>query len=136
LRPFRGEPTVESFRIKIPEQVTRGDTLAVTVCDAATLKARERAFTSGRAGSLHQLLESLRRERPGDRLYCQVSQFSPGYFVRDQLLPSLPLSVLSIMDTGRFSGEAVRINESPLLLEQQQMDRVVRGSRTLILIVR
>jgi hypothetical protein len=136
LRPYRGEPVVESFRIKIPEQVTRGDILSVTVCDATTLKARERGFSQTRAGSLHQLIEALRRQRPGDHVYCQLSQYSPGYFVRDQMLPSLPLSVLSVMDTSRFSGEAVRINESPLQLEDKQVDRVVRGSRTLYLTVR
>ncbi|HYK91756.1 MAG TPA: hypothetical protein VE398_23520 [Acidobacteriota bacterium] len=136
LRPYRGVPVVRPFRLKIPVQVSRGDTLTVTACDAATLRAGERTFGPSRAGSLRQLVESLNRERAGDRIYIQLSQQAPGYYVREQLLPSLPLSILSVMDAGRSSTEALRVSESPLLLQEQELDQVVRGARRLRLTVR
>jgi hypothetical protein len=135
LRPYRGDLIVRTFRLKIPPYVTRGDILSVIVCDAATLRARERIYGSSGAGSLRQLIETLNRERAGDRVYCQLSQVAPGYFVRDRLLSSLPLSVLSVMDSSRASADISRVSESPMLVEEQEVSQVVRGFRRVNLIV-
>jgi hypothetical protein len=135
LRPYRGNLIVKTFRLKIPSYVARGDNLSVMVCDAATLRARERFYGSSGAGSLRQLIETLNRERVGDRVYCQLSQVAPGYFVRDRLLPSLPLSILSVMDSSRASAETSRVGESPMLIEEQEVGQVVRGLRRVNLIV-
>ncbi len=136
LRPYRGQLQVRTFKIRIPDHVVRGDTLIAYANDAATQRMRERSFNSTGTGSLRELIEVINRERAGDRLYCQLSQASPGYFIRDRMLPSLPLSVLSVLDLSQGSSELTRVRESPLLLEEQEVNYVVRGSRRLNLTVR
>lgn len=127
---------VRTFRLRIPEHVARGDILSVYVSDAVGQRARERIFSSGGAGSLRELINTLNRERANDRLYCQLSQAAPGYFIRDRLFPSLPLSVLSVIDLSRGSSDVMRVRESPLLIEEQEVNYVIRGSRRLELSVR
>ncbi len=135
LRPYRGDLMIKPFRLKIPPHVAHGDILSVVVCDAPTLRSRERLFGSSGSGSLSQLIQLLNRERANDRVYCQLSQVAPAYFVRDRLLPALPLSVLSVMDSSRASTDISRVSESPMLIDEQEVGQVVRGFRRVNLIV-
>ena len=136
LRPYRGDLVLKTFRLKIPERVTRGDQLTVAVSDAAALRMKERRLAPTNPGSLDRLIEVLNRDRTGDRVYCHLSQTGAGYFINDQLFPSLPLSVMSVIDSSRISTDASRINESLLLVLEQEAGQVVRGNRRLTLTVR
>jgi hypothetical protein len=136
LRPYRGERMVKSFTLKIPENVTRGDQLIVTVSDANTLRVKERRFVTGATGSLDEFIEVLNRDRVNDRVYCQLSHQAPGYLIQDRLLPSLPPSIISVIESSRTSASAVRVNESPLVVQDQEVGLVVSGSRDVTLTVR
>src|SRR5262245_37878570 len=135
LRPYRGDLILKTFNLKIPAGVSRGDQLTVTVSDAATLRAKERRLGPVNPGSLAQSIELLNRDRAIDRVYCYLSQSGPGFFIHDRLLPSLPLSVLSVIDSSRSSADASRVNESLLTVIEQEVGQVVRGNRKVTLTV-
>lgn len=136
LRPYRGDTIVKTFKLKIPASVTRGSQLGLSVSDAATLQARERSGLGRNAGSLDNLIAVLNRKWSNDQLYLRLADQSPGYFIDDRLLPSLPLSVISVIGSGRTANEAVPVGEAPLLVESTEVGYVVSGSREITLRVR
>ncbi len=136
LRPYRGDLIQKTFKLKIPEHVTRGDQLVLAVSDAQTLRSKERRPFPASPGSLDQLIELLNQDRTNDRVYCLLSQVGAGYFIHDRLFPSLPLSVVSVINSGRASADTSKVNETPLLVLDQEVGQVVRGNRTVTLTVR
>ncbi|RMG50404.1 MAG: hypothetical protein D6723_12360, partial [Acidobacteria bacterium] len=108
LRPYRGPRVIKTFRLKIPESVRPDERLTLMVADARTLRALEHRGME--AGSLNDLITILNRERPSDHLYVRLSERKPGYVVHERLLPSLPLSVISVMGSDRTASQAARID--------------------------
>lgn len=135
LRPYRGQTVIKPFKLKIPNNVTRGTQLTLMVGDAATLKAVERRGLGDGAGSLDNLIAILSRERTTNQLYLMLLERAPGYIIEDRLLPSLPLSVISVIESGRAANEATKVGESPLLVDSAEVGYVVSGRRDLVLTV-
>lgn len=136
VRPFRAAPIIAPLKLTIPASVRRGEQLTLVVCDGSTLRALEEQELSHTTPSLRTVIEWLNRQRSNRAIYLRLSQVSPGYVVEDRLLPSLPLSVMSVIEARGADHPVRRITESVLLVNSVATDYVVTGRKELTLTVR
>ena len=130
-RTHRGTELLETVPIQIPSHAT--GPLVIDVSDAATLALRERQ--EGRsvndADSVDQLIRTLNRTRRNNRLYIKLLRTDAGAVVRGEALPSLPGSVLAVLEGDRSSGGLGRLREATLGEWELVGDHAVSGSRRL-----
>jgi len=137
LRPYRGPRLTRDFTLRLPPGLSKGEH-RILLSDAETLNRIESA-----AGFMNRFIDLARavslinQERTNDRLYISLVEARPTLYYDDKTLPSLPPSVLNVMQTGRSasrtfatSGESAR--------EQMAIpfDFVITGSYALKLTVR
>ena len=130
-RGYRGRELLETVMIRIPDHAS--DTLQIVVSDAARLTEREQL--EGRAArnaeSVEQIIRALNDARRNSRLYVRLLSTTPGAVVRGERQPSLPRSVLTVLESDRAGGGVVRLREATLGEWEIQTDHVVTGSRML-----
>lgn len=140
LRPYRGSRIAERFHVKVPEELRSGDRLFISVLDSASMDALDRRSSIGRDSdrvtSLEALIKDLNHSRRQSRLYVRVAESSPGVLVRDQLLPSLPLSVSRVIQSGQAAGQLSSTTDSVLAVDSREVGMVVTGNRTISVIVK
>jgi hypothetical protein len=116
LRPYRGVAHVEETTVRVPEQIARGTTLRVLVCDGDLLNRASRGFSFSGAGGgpagLDQLIALLNRERRNDRLYVGLFAPSPTLLWDDKELPNVPLSEINVVDGRPTPGSVQVLRES------------------------
>src|SRR6202790_4794350 len=118
LQPYRGPARMEEATVHVPDQIARGTTLRVLVCDAEWLNRASRGFNFpgmlGAAGpeSLDQLIGLLNRERHNDRLYVGLFVPAPTLVWDDKELPNVPLSQINIIDGRPTPGSVQVLRES------------------------
>jgi hypothetical protein len=115
LHPYRGTAHIEETTVKIPDQIARGTSLRILVCDAETLNRASRGFAFQGAGStagLDQLIALLNRERRNDRLYVGLFIPSPTMLWDDKELPNVPLSQINVIDGRPAPGSVQVLRES------------------------
>ncbi len=137
LRPYRGERIVREFKLKIPEGVVRGD-YQVLLSDADSLNRMQSAAAfANRFMDLRQTVSLINQERSNNRLYVSLVEMRPTVYYDDKTLPSLPASVLNVMQSGR-SGSRQFIATSDSAVEQTSIpfDYVVNGSYSLKITVK
>jgi len=132
LRPWRGEALQREVKVKIPEGISRGDH-RILLSDADTLNRLQSA-----AGSMNRFLDVpqtvslLNQERTNNRLYVSLVSGTPTAYYDDKSMPSLPASVLNVMQAGRASNRPVVT--TPETAEEQAsvpFDYMVTGSYSL-----
>lgn len=132
LRPYRGEPIQREFKIKIPEGMAKGDH-RILLSDADTLnRVQNQAGLVNRFLDLPETVSLINQERSNNKLYVSLVQSSPTAYLDDKTLPSLPSSVLNVMQTGRASNRAM-ITSPETATEQLSLpfDYVITGSYSL-----
>ncbi|HEY1239836.1 MAG TPA: hypothetical protein VGF16_04725 [Bryobacteraceae bacterium] len=132
LRPYRGEPIQREFKIKIPEGMAKGDH-RILLSDAETLnRVQNQAGLVNRFLDLPETVSLINQERSNNKLYVSLVQSSPTAYLDDKTLPSLPSSVLNVMQTGRASNRAM-ITSPETATEQLSLpfDYVITGSYSL-----
>jgi len=79
----------------------------------------------------------INQERSNNRLYVSLVEGRPTFYDDDKTLPSLPASVLNVMQTGR-AGSRPLVSSPESALEQMAIpfDLVVSGSQTLRITVK
>src|SRR5437588_7205411 len=76
--------------------------------DAETLNRMQNAAGFGnRFIDLPQTVSLLNQERTNNRLYVALVQSSPTAYYEDKTMPSLPGSVLNVMQAGRASNRGM-----------------------------
>ena len=117
--------------IKIPAHAS--GRLAIEVSDAATLAAQERqeGRSPAEANSLDQLIRNLNDARRNNRIYVKLIRTEPGAVDRGEPLPSLPGSVLAVLEGNRSNGGLGRLREATLGEWELVGDHVMSGSRRL-----
>ena len=132
LRPYRGEPIQREFKIKIPDGIMRGDH-RILLSDADTLnRVQNQAGMANRFLDLPETVSLINQERSNNKLYVSLVESSPTAYLDDKTLPSLPLSVLNVMQAGRAADR--RVMTSPETATEQMalpFDYVVTGSYSL-----
>jgi hypothetical protein len=129
LRPYRGEGLQREFKIKIPDGMAKGDH-RILLSDADTLnRVQNQAGLANRFLDLPETVSLINQERSNNKLYVSLLQSSPTAYLDDKTLPSLPSSVLNVMQSGRAANRAV-VTSPETATEQMALpfDYVITGS--------
>lgn len=110
LEAFRGEHRLETVTLELPANL-RGTPLRVWAgCASALVEAGVQLGGSPRelatARTLDQIIGALNRRRSDDQVYVVAERSAPGAVIQHQLLPTLPVSMLSLMDVPELGGSA------------------------------
>lgn len=105
LRSFKKEPAVETLELKIPEDYPEGNTM-VMVCDTQMSRNLDQQDNPSRyvPRDLDQLVEILREQASRRRLVIRMRLPDSGVAVKGVEMPSLPASMLAVIDSARVAG--------------------------------
>ncbi len=132
LRPYRGERLVRQIPIRIPTTTSKG-TLRILVSDGETLDRMRRAMPMmNRKLGLLSTIALLNKEHSNNRVYVSLLEADPEAMVADKVMPTLPLSVMNVMDNMRGTQEMVVLGESSVNeASTDPLDYVVAGGQLL-----
>src|SRR5580704_5366610 len=137
LRPYRGERLERDFPLKIPAGLSKGEH-RILLSDADTLnRIQTVAGLSERFMDIPQTVSLINQERSNNKLYVSLVEPRPTVFYEDKTLPSLPASVMNVMQTGRTaSRHFVSSPESAVEQGSLPFDLMVEGSYSLRVVVK
>jgi len=132
LRRYRGENIVCQIPVRIPTSVPKGP-LRILVSDGETLdRIRQGGPSLGRRLDLASTIALLNKQHSSNRVYVSLLQADPEAMVADKVMPSLPLSVMNVMDGMRGTQEMVVQAESSVNeAATAPLDYVVSGAQVL-----
>jgi len=132
LRPYRGERIERTVNVKIPAGLGRGEH-QILFSDAETLSRFQNIASSlNRIGDIPQTVAMLNEERSNNRLYVSLIESEPTVYSDEKVLPSLPASVLNVMQSGRATNhQFVSSPESAHEQTSVPFDEVVTGNYSL-----
>lgn len=132
LRPYRGERIERTVNVKIPAGLNRGEH-EILFSDADTLSRFQNIASSlNRIEDIPQTVAMLNDERSNNRLYVSLIRSQPTVYSDEKVLPSLPASVLNVMQSGRATNhEFVSSPESAHEQASVPFDVVVTGNYSL-----
>ncbi len=132
LRPWRGERLERAFDVKIPPGLGKGDH-RILLSDADTVnRMQSMAGSSNRYIDIPQTVSLINQERSNNKLYVSLLESTPTAYYDDKTMPSLPSSVLNVMQAGRASSRSM-VTSPESASEQMSIpfDYVVSGSYSL-----
>jgi hypothetical protein len=132
VRPYRGEPIQREVIVKIPPGLAKGDH-RILLSDADTLnRMQNTAGFMNRFIDVPQAVSLLNQERTNNRLYVSLVKASPTAYFDDKTMPSMPSSVLNVIQAGRASNRAM-VTTPETASEQTSIpfDYMVTGSYSL-----
>jgi hypothetical protein len=132
LRPYRGPRFARDFTVRIPLGLSKGEH-RILLSDADTLnRMQTTAGFMNRFIDLPQAVSLINQERSNDKLYVSLVEARPTVYYDDKTLPSVPASVLNVMQTGRAANRTFATSgESALVHTAIPFDFVVTGSYAL-----
>lgn len=136
LRPYRGERIVRQVPVKIPTSTPRG-TLRILVSDGDTLDRMRRIPAAlGRRMDLASTIALLNKEHANNRLYVSLLEANPEAMVDDKVMPTLPLSVMNVMEPMRGTQDMIVVGESAVNEASTPLDYAVSGAQVITLNVK
>ncbi|MGE5207495.1 MAG: SpoIVB peptidase S55 [Chlamydiota bacterium] len=136
LRPYRGERIVRRIPIRVPTSSSKG-TLRILVSDGDTLdRIRSSGIPMGRQLDLGSIIALLNKEHANDRLYVSLLEADPEAMVQDKVMPTLPLSVMNVMDGMRGTQDMVVLGESSVNEASTPLDYQVSGAQIITLTIK
>jgi hypothetical protein len=137
LHPFRGPSIEREFKINVPRTLPKGDH-RILLSDAETLNRMQvSAGLANRFIDLPQTVALLNQERTNNKLYVSLIEARPTVYSDDKTMPSLPASVLNVMQTGQTTSRPfVTAAESATEQASLPFDLVVSGAHTLKITVK
>jgi hypothetical protein len=137
LRPFRGERLERDVTVKIPAGMPKGEH-RILLSDADTLnRMRAVATATNRYLDIPETISLLNQERGNNRLYVSLVQARATYYTEDKTLPSLPASILNVMQTERTTTRALTgVADSTQEQLSVPFDQQVTGSYALRIVVK
>ena len=135
LRPYRGDRIVKQIPIKIPTSTPKG-TLRILVSDGDTLDRMRTASPYARKLDLGSTIAQLNQEHINSRLYVSLMEENPEARVGDKIMPTLPLSVINVMDGAPGSQDMVVTGESSVNEASTPLDYVVSGAQMLTVTIK
>jgi hypothetical protein len=137
LAPYRGERVVRQIPVKIPTSASKG-TFRILVSDGETLDRVSRANPAfGRKLDLASTIALLNKEHSNNRLYVSLLEADPEARVADKVMPTLPISVMNVMDGMRGNQEMIVSGESNVdETATPALDYVVSGAQLLTVTVK
>ena len=137
LRPYRGEGMVQQIPIHIPTSTSKGS-LRILVSDGDTLdRIRQGAPMFGRKLDLASTIALLNKQHGNNRIYVSLLEADPEVRVADKVMPTLPLSIMNVMDGMRGTQEMVVVGESSVNeAATAPLDYVVSGAQVLTITIK
>jgi hypothetical protein len=132
LRPYRGDRLERAFNVAIPEGLPRGE-YQIFLSDADSLNRMQKAAANAnRFMDVQQTASLLSQERSNNQLYVSLVEMRPTVYYDDKTLPSLPASVLNVMQSGHSANKPF-VTTSDSAVEQAAIpfDYVINGSYSL-----
>ena len=132
LRPYRGERLERDFLLKIPAGLAKGEH-RILLSDADILNRMQTAAgMSDRFMDLPQTVSLINQERSNNKLYISLVEPRPTVFYEDKTLPSLPASIVNVMQTGRTASRHL-VSSAESAIEQGSIpfDLMIDGSYSL-----
>jgi hypothetical protein len=112
LAPYRGERVVRQIPVKIPTSASKG-ILRILVSDGETLdRVTHMNPAFGRKLDLASTISLLNKEHANNRLYVSLLEADPEARVADKVMPTLPISIMNVMDGMRGNQEMIVSGES------------------------
>jgi hypothetical protein len=137
LAPYRGERVVRQIPVKIPTSASKG-MLRILVSDGETLDRVGRTNPAfGRKLDLASTIALLNKEHANNRLYVSLLEADPEARVADKVMPTLPISVMNVMEGMRGNQEMIVSGESNVdETATPPLDYVVSGAQLLTITVK
>jgi len=137
LAPYRGERVVRQIPVKIPTSASKGN-LRILVSDGDTLDRVNRTNPAfGRKLDLASTIALLNKEHANNRLYVSLLEADPEARVADKVMPTLPISIMNVMDGMRGNQEMIVSGESNVdETATPSLDYVVSGVQLLTVTVK
>jgi SpoIVB peptidase S55 len=137
LAPYRGERIVQQIPVKIPTSASKG-TLRILVSDGDTLDHIGRSNAAfGRKLDLASTISLLNKEHSNNRVYVSLLEADPEARVADKVMPTLPISIMNVMDGMRGNQEMIVSGESNVdETATAPLDYVVSGAQLLTVTVK
>jgi hypothetical protein len=136
LRPYRGEGIVRQIPVTIPVSAPKG-TLRILVSDGDTLDRLKRIPAPlTRKLALGSTIALLNKEHSNTNVYVSLLEPNPQAMVSDSVMPTLPLSVINVMDGMRGTQDMYLVAESSTSEASVSVDYVVSGAQVITLTVR
>ncbi len=132
LRPFRGERITREFALRIPPSMPKGDH-RILLSDAETLNRMQvAAVMVNKYMDIPDTVSLINQERSNTNLYVSLVEARPTVYANDKTLPSLPASVLNVMQSGLTQNRPfLTTGESATEQTALPFDLVVNGSYSL-----
>jgi SpoIVB peptidase S55 len=136
LRPYRGERIVRQVPVRIPTSTPKG-TLRILISDGNTLdRMRNIGAAFGRRLDLASTIALLNKEHANDRLYVSLLEANPQAMVEDKVMPTMPLSVMTVMEGMRGTQDMVVVGESSVNESSTPLDYVISGAQIITVSVK
>src|SRR6202140_4151836 len=137
LAPYRGERIVRQIPLKIPTSASKG-TLRILVSDGDTLdRIGHGSAAFGRKLDLASTIALLNKEHSNNRVYVSLLEADPEARVADKVMPTLPISIMNVMDGMRGNQEMLVSGESNVdETATAPLDYVVSGAQLLTVTVK
>ncbi len=131
LRSYRGEEEVKTVPVDIPANAP--SSVSLLVSDGTTLSRWEQRELKrpGQPETVAQMIRTLNTTRRNNRLYVRLVADEPGAVVQGETLPSLPPSVLAVLEAERNGGSFVPLRNAVLGEWELPSDKAIAGSRVL-----
>jgi hypothetical protein len=137
LAPYRGERVVRQIPVKIPTSASKGP-LRILVSDGETLDRVGRTNPAfGRKLDLASTIALLNKEHANNSLYVSLLEADPEARVADKVMPTLPISIMNVMEGMRGNQEMIVSGESSVdETATPSLDYVVSGAQLLTVTVK
>ncbi len=132
LRPWRGDRIEREIKIRIPSDIPSGQH-RVMLSDGDTLnRAQAQAGQTNRFIEVGEIVSLINQERTNTKLYASLVQARPTVYAEDKTLPSLPSSVLNVMQSSRSATRSMITSpDTTLELASLPFEFVVSGNQSL-----
>lgn len=137
LAPYRGDRLVRQIPIRIPTSASKG-LLRILVSDGDTLDRMRRGMPMmARKLDLASTIALLNKEHSNNRVYVSLLEADPEAMVADKVMPTLPFSVMNVMDGMRGTQEMVVLGESQVNeAATPPLDFAVAGAQVLTITIK
>jgi hypothetical protein len=136
LRPYRGESILRQIPVKIPTSTPKG-TLRILISDGDTLDKMHRVTgPMSHHLDLGSTIAMLNKEHTNSEIYVSLLEANPSAMVEDKVMPTLPLSVMNVMDGLRGTQDMIVVGESAVDGAATPVDYVVSGSQIITLTIK
>jgi hypothetical protein len=137
VRPYRGDRIEKDFMLKIPAGLPKGEH-RVLFSDADTLNRMQSVATMSEPFiDIKQTVSLMNQERSNNKLYVSLIEPRPTVFYEDKTLPSLPASIMNVMQTDRTASRHLQASaESAIEQGSIPFDMLIDGSYSLRITVK